>query len=148
MGRTNEERQMKTASALLLTFVSGALGQGPPIPFGSALDPDQQIAESRKLARDVSSAPNAQRRAKGDQHRTYDFPAAKKAMPYRVYVPTTWDGQSTLPLIVLLHGAGSDENRYMDSNNKQVERLAEQHGYIVVSPLGYSSMGAYGTPLR
>jgi predicted peptidase len=140
---------MKTASALLLTFVCGALlAQGPPIPFGSPLDPDQRIAESRKLAKDVSSAPNAQRRAKGDQHRTYDFPAAKKAMPYRLYVPTTWDGQSTLPLIVLLHGAGSDENRYMDSNNKQVERLAEQHGYIVVSPLGYSPMGAYGTPLR
>jgi poly(3-hydroxybutyrate) depolymerase len=36
----------------------------------------------------------------------------------------------------------------MDSNNKQVERLAEQHGYIVASPLGYSPMGAYGTPLR
>ena len=138
---------MKTA--LLFTVVSGALlAQGQPIPFGSALDADQQILESQQLAKNALSAPNPQRRAKGDQHRTYDFPAAKKAMPYRLYVPTTWDGQSKLPLIVMLHGAGSDENRYMDMNNKQITRLAEQHGYVVISPLGYSPMGAYGTPLR
>ncbi len=69
-------------------------------------------------------------------------------MPYRLYVPTTWDGQSKLPLIVMLHGGGSDENRYLDGNGKQLLRLAEQHGYVLVSPLGYSPLGAYGTPLR
>jgi poly(3-hydroxybutyrate) depolymerase len=140
---------MKTASAILLTFVSAALlVQGQPIPFGSTLDADQQIVESQKLAKDLLSAPNLKLRAKGDQHRAYDFPAAKRAMPYRLYVPTTWDGQTKLSLVVILHGAGSDENRYMDMNNKQLERLAEQHGYAVVSPLGYSPLGAYGTPLR
>ncbi len=140
---------MRIAPALLFTFVSGALpGQTQPIPFGSALNADQQILESQQLAKDLASAPNTQWRAKGDQHRTYDFAAGKKAMPYRLYVPTTWDGQSRLHLIVMLHGGGSDENRYMEMNNKQVERLAEQHGYVVVSPLGYSPLGAYGTPLR
>jgi predicted esterase len=48
----------------------------------------------------------------------------------------------------MLHGAGADENRYMDMNDQQMLRLAEQHGYVVVSPLGYSRLGAYGTPLR
>ena len=140
---------MKTASALLLTFVSASLlARAEPIPFGSALDADQQILESEQLAKNVLAAPNPQRRAKGDQHRTYPFPAAKIEMPYRLYVPMTWDGQSRLPLIVMLHGAGSDENRYMDMNNKQILRLAEQHEYVVVSPLGYSPLGAYGTPLR
>lgn len=140
---------MKTASSLLLAFISASvLARADPILFGSALDADQQILESQQLAKNVLSGSNPQRRAKGDQHRTYDFPAAKKEMPYRLYVPTTWDGQSLLPLIVMLHGAGSDENRYMDMNNKQMIRLAEQHGYAVVSPLGYSPLGAYGTPLR
>src|SRR5579859_2118813 len=138
---------MRTSRLVLLPFASlSLLAQGPPIPFGSALKADQQILESQQLAKDALATPNPQRRAKGDQHRTYDFPAAKKAMPYRLYVPITWDGQSSLPLIMMLHGAGSDENRYM--NNKQFERLAEQRGYVVVSPLGYSPMGAYGTPLR
>lgn len=139
---------MKTASALLLISISALVAQAEPISFGSALDADQQILESQQLAKTLLATPNPQRRAKGDQHRTYDLPAAKKAMPYRMYVPTAWDGQSSLPLILMLHGAGSDENRYMDMNSKQAERLAEQHGYVVVSPLGYSPMGAYGTPLR
>ena len=69
-------------------------------------------------------------------------------MPYRLYVPIAWDGQSKLPLIVMLHGGGSDENRYLDGNGKQLLHLAEQHGYALVSPLGYSPLGAYGTPLR
>jgi predicted peptidase len=149
VGRADEKLEMKTALTLLLAFVSGLIrAQGLPVPFGSPLDADQQIAESQKLATVVLSVPNAQLRAKGDQHRNYEFPAAKKAMGYRLYVPITWDGQSRLPLIVMLHGAGSDENRYMDSNNKQIERLAEKHRYVVLSPLGYSPMGAYGTPLR
>ena len=69
-------------------------------------------------------------------------------MPYRLYVPTAWDGKSKLPLVMILHGAGSDENWYLDANDKQLIRLAEQHGYLLVSPLGYTRMGAYGTPLR
>ena len=69
-------------------------------------------------------------------------------MPYRLYVPTTWDGKAKLPLVMILHGAGSDENWYVDANDKQLIRLAEQHGYLLVSPLGYTRMGAYGTPLR
>ena len=69
-------------------------------------------------------------------------------MPYRLYVPTSWDSKSLLPLIVFLHGAGSDENWYLDANDSQLIRLAEQHGYILLSPLGYTRMGAYGTPLR
>src|SRR5690349_1935631 len=106
MGCTDEELQMKTAP--LFTLVSAALlAQGRPIPFGSALDADQQILESQQLAKEILSAPDQQRRAKGDQHRTYDFRAAKKTVPYRLYVPTTWDGQSKLSLIVMLHGAGS-----------------------------------------
>jgi poly(3-hydroxybutyrate) depolymerase len=118
------------------------------IPFGSALNADQQVQESQQLANTLSSSGNSQWRAKGDQHRTYRFPAANADMPYRLYVPTTWDGQSKLPLIVMLHGGGSNENRYMDSNGKELQHLAEQHGYIVVIPLGYSPIGAFGTPLK
>jgi hypothetical protein len=66
---------MRQASALLLALASGVLlVQGAAIPFGSALDADQQMAESQKLAKDVLAAPNQQLRAKGDQHRTYNFP--------------------------------------------------------------------------
>lgn len=57
-----------------------------------------------------------------------------------------WDGQAKLPLVMFLHGAGNDESSYLDQNNKQMVSLAQQHGYVLVSPLGYQ--GAYGTFLR
>jgi len=87
-------------------------------------------------------------RATGDQHRSYTFAPTGQAMPYRVYVPTTWDGKASLPIILMLHGAGADENTYMDQADGLLRTLAEQHGYIVVSPFGFSPLGAYGNPLR
>ena len=121
---------------------------GQPIAFGSAIDGDQQVRDSLSLAKSIAAPGNPQWRAKGDQHRHYRFAAARADMPYRLYVPTAWDGHSKLPLIVMLHGAGSDENGYLDSHDHQLLRLAEQHGYVLVSPLGYGPFGAYGTPLR
>lgn len=122
--------------------------QTPSIAFGSAVDAQEQIRESLALAKSIASPGDPQWRAKGDLHRKYHFAAANADMPYRLYIPSSWDGKSNLPLVVMLHGAGSDENWYLDANDKQLIRLAEQHGYILVSPLGYSRMGAYGTPLR
>ena len=84
----------------------------------------------------------------GDQQREYLFAPTGETMPYRVYVPTGWDGQSALPIVLFLHGAGSNERTYLDMADGLVMRLAEQHGYIVVSPLGFRPMGAYGNPLR
>jgi predicted peptidase len=118
------------------------------IAFGCALNAQEQIRESQALAKSLASPKDPQWRAKGDLHRKYSFAAANADMPYRLYVPTSWDGKSGLPLVLMLHGAGSDENRYVDANDRQLIRLAEQHGYILASPLGYTPMGAYGTPLR
>ena len=66
--------------------------------------------------------------------------------PYRLYVPTNWDGQAKLPLVMFLHGSGADESTYIDANNKQMLTLAQQRGYILVAPLG--DAGAYGNFLR
>ena len=84
----------------------------------------------------------------GDQHRRYMFAPTGTEMPYRLYVPTTWDGEQALPILLFLHGAGADESTYLDMADGLLQRLAEQHGYIVVSPLGFTPLGAYGNPLR
>ena len=118
------------------------------IAFGCAINAQEQIRESQALAKSIASPNDPQWRAKGDLHRKYHFAAANADMPYRLYIPTSWDGKSQLPLVMMLHGAGSDENWYVDANDRQLIRLAEKHGYILVSPLGYTRMGAYGTPLR
>ena len=87
-------------------------------------------------------------RATGDQHRDYLFSPTGQRMPYRVYVPKSWDGKASLPILLMLHGAGANENSYMDMTGGLLMTLAERHGFIVVSPLGFTPLGAYGNPLR
>lgn len=84
----------------------------------------------------------------GNHHREYVFAPTGETMPYRFYVPTSWDGESSLPILLFLHGAGSNENTYLDMADGLLMKLAEQHGYIVVAPLGFRPLGAYGNPLR
>jgi poly(3-hydroxybutyrate) depolymerase len=90
----------------------------------------------------------AQTRATGNQHRQYLFAPTGQQMPLRVFVPPTWDGKTSMPIILMLHGAGANENTYLDQADGLLPRLAAQHGYIVVSPIGFSPLGAYGNPLR
>ena len=116
------------------------------VSFGTLLDPQAVMCVARQLAKSLANPSSAQWRAKGDQHRTYHFSDANADEPYRLYVPTNWDGKSNLPLAMFLHGSGSDENTYVDQNNKQMLNLAQQHGYLLVAPLG--DQGAYGNFLR
>jgi len=87
-------------------------------------------------------------RTTGDQHREYRFAPTGQQMPYRIYVPTSWDGDTALPILLFLHGAGANESTYLDTAEGLLRHLAEQHGYIVVSALGFTPLGAYGNPLR
>ncbi len=116
------------------------------IAFGTLLDAQAQITESQALAKALAKPGSSQWQAKGDQHRTYHFPTANADVPYRLCVPTSWDGKSNLSLVMFLHGANNDESSYLDQNNKQMVNLAAQHGVVLVSPLGYQ--GAYGNFLR
>jgi poly(3-hydroxybutyrate) depolymerase len=131
-----------------MTGPSGSQPASRLIPFGTRIDPERQVGDSEKLASSLANPASPHWRAKGDQSRSYRFEEAGVSLPYRVYVPTTWDGTSKLPLVMMLHGGGANENTLLDQNNGQLLKLAEQHGYLLVSPLGYTSTGAYGTCLR
>ena len=71
-----------------------------------------------------SSAQTPAARATGDQHRQYVFAPTGQSMPYRVYVPTTWDGKAPLPIILMLHGAGANESTYLDQADGLLMKLA------------------------
>lgn len=119
---------------------------GRSIAFGTLLDAEQVMTSARALATSLAKPGSSQWRAKGDQHRTYRFADSGRDEPYRLYVPTDWDGTASLPLAMFLHGAGNDENSYVDQNSQQMLKLAQTHGYILVAPLGVR--GAYGNFLR
>ena len=117
----------------------------PLISFGTALDAKSQIEAARKNALSIVDPQVRYWRAKGDQHRNYFFKEANENMPYRLYVPQNWDGKSDLPLVMFLHGGWNDENSYVDANDRQLIKLAEKYGYLLVSPLGCHA--AYGNNL-
>jgi predicted esterase len=80
----------------------------------------------------------------GDFKRHYVFEEAGEVMPYRVYVPSSYKGERSYPLLIALHGNGGTENTFFDSFNALMPKLAEERGYIVAAPLGYRVDGGYG----
>jgi poly(3-hydroxybutyrate) depolymerase len=132
---------LATLVLLLLQAGSAFSAQPPPgTPLSGAGAPDPRIAVVPPLATVLRST--------GDQQRQYIFSATGQTIPYRLYVPTTWNGRDSLPILLFLHGAGANERTYLDMGDGLLRKLAERHGYIVVSPLGFTAMGAYGNPLR
>ena len=54
--------------------------------------------------------------------------------PYRLYLPSAYDGKSRLPLLIALHGTGGDQNKYFDHaayGNGIYKREAEKRGIVV-----------------
>jgi poly(3-hydroxybutyrate) depolymerase len=133
--RAKTQGLILAASAFLACVPCASAQSARIVAWGTALEPHAQVAESRALAKSLANPQSAQWRAKGDQRRSY-----------RVCVPSTWNGQDPLPLVMFLHGAGNDESSYLDANGKQMVKLAEQHHMLLVSPLG--AQGAYGTFIR
>jgi predicted peptidase len=84
--------------------------------------------------------------ARGDQQRSYHFAEAGQEMPYRLYVPQSYDAEVGAPLVVALHGFGGDQDTFFRAV-PDLPALCEEYGFILVAPLGLSADGWYGAPL-
>ena len=99
------------------------------------------------LAAPVSAQEPGQKQPDGPpssriQKRTYDFKEAGKEMEYALFVPSKYNKGKQTPLMVALHGMGGNPQQIMRSRG--LTDLAEEHGFIVVAPMGYNSRGWYG----
>lgn len=79
------------------------------------------------------------------QQRIYYFPDTNEQLPYAVFASSKVRKDKKNPLIVALHGLGGDQNTMVRETYRAVQ-LAEDGGYILVSPMGYNSCGWYGIP--
>ena len=111
--------------------------------FG-ALDLARELAAAESIAASAKGAKDPFAGRTGDFERHYLLEAAGEIMPYRVYVPKTYNASRPIPLVVALHGLGGDEDGWMERYDRQLPALAEKYGYIAVSPLGYRADGFYG----
>lgn len=73
-------------------------------------------------------------RRNGDHWRAIDL-GEDRVLPMRVYAPQQVLRGVAVPLVVALHGAGGDENMFMDAYGAgQIKKFAEERGFVAVSP--------------
>jgi len=111
----------------------------PPYDFAAG------VAASSALLKSLEAGKDPLYRAKGDHERHYWFEEAGEMMAYHLYAPTKWDGRSKLPMVLVLHGNTRDQDYYFDRDGHILARLAEQHGYLVVCPMGYRPSAGWGS---
>lgn len=76
------------------------------------------------------------------QHQTYEFPETGETLPYALFVPESYDAEEPAPLLVSLHGLGRTYDWLMGYHG--LLDFAEERGFLVVTPLGYTRQGWYG----
>jgi predicted esterase len=108
------------------------------IDFQSEVQEAIAMIEALETGRD----PFASRR--GDFRKAYLSKVDHTFQPYRVFVPSSYDGSKAFPLVIALHGMGGDENSYFDGYDRGAfTREAQKHGYIVACPKGRKPASMY-----
>jgi poly(3-hydroxybutyrate) depolymerase len=132
-GHVSKHSSPSLITPRVLLLLAAVLLAPPHVLFAQAQDwvqPERSAANLAALAR--------------VQVKTHQLPRAPGVdIPYGVYVPTTYDRTKATPLVIALHGLGSDEMYMMEYNN--LVELAEQHGFLVATPMGYDERGWYGS---
>lgn len=98
------------------------------------------LADPNSLAKDVAAeieqllaGKDPYRGRGGDYWRVVR--EGKTNVPCRVYAPASIAGKEKVPLVIALHGAGGDENMFMDAYGAgMIKQLADRHGFLAVSP--------------
>ncbi|MGA9772578.1 MAG: hypothetical protein WBV94_26345 [Blastocatellia bacterium] len=84
---------------------------------------------------------------RGELERAYRA-ADGTLVPYRVYVPKSYDGASARPMVLMLHGALGNERYYFSNlfDPDLVKGEAERRGYILAGVNGRSRLPSYSGP--
>ena len=134
---TFDRRSMLTAALAAAGYLTlnvcaaPALGQAPA---GSAPVSDTSAA---RVGGRLGPDPRA-------QLRTYHLDDANIDVPYCVFSSSKVSRAHPAPLIVSLHGFGAGPQ--IMCNTTAVD-LAQEGGYVLVAPMGYSIAGWYGSPV-
>lgn len=103
------------------------------------------IARSERIATALAAGSDPVERATGLQPRAYRFAETGELVPYQIYVPSNWTPDRKWPLVVALHGANLDEANMLGRAGAQMQKLAEERGFVIAAPLGYRINSAYGS---
>ena len=59
----------------------------------------------------------------------------RSEIPLRIYAPAATTSETPSPLLIVLHGAGGDENMFLEGYGVgMIKRIADKHGVLIASP--------------
>ena len=119
-----------TGQAIFLSTVSRRPRRSQRLDFVNELAFAEELAEALSAGRDLLAT-----RA-GDMRLAAASSVDGKLIPFRIFVSEGFDPTRAHPLVVGLHGAGSNENAYMDFYEGSFKRNARERGYLAVAPNG------------
>lgn len=140
--RTRLDREVNglpaTADAQAVAAVRARIGLIVEQP--SETNSAQFIADPAALARQVESEVRALARGQrpfelrvGDHWRVIVGPQGE--IPVRIYAPRSVATGARMPVVIALHGAGGDENMFLDGyGNGRLRELADSVDFILLSP--------------
>ncbi|HET9528908.1 MAG TPA: prolyl oligopeptidase family serine peptidase [Blastocatellia bacterium] len=106
-----------------------------------------EIKEALSLLDSLDAGKNPFETRRGDFRRAYLSKVDDTLQPYRIFVPSSYDGTKAFPLVIALHGMGGDENSYFDSYQQGTFKVeAGRRGYIVACPKGRQPASMYLGP--
>ena len=125
-----------SASPIFMTHIRTGMGMAiERIDFAHELDQAEGLADM--LLRRIDPL----RILTGDMRLAYSASDDGELVPFRIYIPEDRDLSKTYPLVIALHGAGGDENSFMDRYDGLFKANARERGYYVVAVNGRG--GAY-----
>jgi poly(3-hydroxybutyrate) depolymerase len=94
-----------------------------------------------------AQTPSAAPRRIGIIHtKTYAFKAANAYVPYDLYISRQYRDDVPAPLLVALHPNSALPQTILLYQG--LRQLADARGYIAVAPMGFTTQGGFGNPVR
>jgi poly(3-hydroxybutyrate) depolymerase len=154
-GLDHDRRRLREGLANLAARPGVAASIEYPLDLGATLDQRTRKVRDVDLRAELDAAlalldaaaagQDPLWQARGNFARHYASRISGRIEPYRVFVPEQWDGASTLPLVVVLHGSGGDERSVFASG--ELERVARDKGVAILSPMGDDPNSVWGNRL-
>jgi predicted esterase len=111
------------------------------------IDFDKELNAAETELKEIAAGHNPYSGRQGDMRKAYRSRIDSTLQPYRIFVPSTYDGSRAFPLVIALHGMGGDESSIFDQyGNGAFKSEAEKHGYIVACPKGREPASMYTGP--
>jgi predicted esterase len=112
--------------------------------IGEPFDFEDDLPFAESLVSAILDKKDPWRGRAGALRLAYRSGVDKTLQPFRLYIPPKFKAGKSNPLVVLLHGAGGDENTYFGpfAGDALLKRAADRRMFLV-SPRGRGPVGGY-----